>query len=762
MAIGNLRDKVSASDLDMVKNKRNPPEYEEGFGVGGEDEVGDDLGFDDISFDDAGGNFDFGGGGSGGIDTGDWGGSGGGDNWGGSGGGDNWEGMNNLIPGTGNIPGGVGQGTSQPEIKPTAIDKALDVVSEKAEEGLSATGRLFSEAISGVKKRTADDLAYLGRNYILAGGIALAVGIVCGIIGSIFSVPTLGFHRIGLHGIFCGGSTVAAGMAMMGCAVARIAKNDGVNDMDVSQLPDLGDIEKEDSTNEYEDNLDEVLSSLLGDDEEEDNLGFDDEEHEEDEDSFVPHSFLDDEEEIEEEKEEVVEQRDPREIIESISSNQYISRETLVNTFKQILATNTPGFSDRTELDPDSEEFQQIEALCLSAFASLLKVDDFEEINTEIERIVDTYFCYEIKMRRVKGLTKTEDIARELENFFRESSTDFTVVAKVDIEGNFYKIILTKGVDAVVTFGDCLQLDEVYKYFIDKKRLLPLIAGIDEYGKPMLVDGKNFPQTIIAGKPRSGKSWYVLSLLMPLMLFNTPEQVQLCIIDPKESTLFKTMSLMPHVCGLHDGSNIIQIMTDIIEREGARRKKLLADNRCEDIWALWEKGIQVPILYLVIDEVMTIKGNLGADFKEFLRLLMVILSQLPSQGIFLMMVPHRSQGIIDKTNRTMIGYACAIRADSEVVKETLDLKAWDRPLIKQGDMAIKMVGEGEAKFAKGVAMDTSDNKNTELLINAARVFYKMGVDIPDMSNIGSGFNRDEDYIREELATEGKRVQFDFD
>ena len=36
----------------------------------------------------------------------------------------------------------------------------------------------------------------------------------------------------------------------------------------------------------------------------------------------------------------------------------------------------------------------------------------------------------------------------------------------------------------------------------------------------LLADAKYYDTMLIAGKPRSGKSWYVLSILMSLMLFN--------------------------------------------------------------------------------------------------------------------------------------------------------------------------------------------------------------------------------------------------
>jgi len=317
----------------------------------------------------------------------------------------------------------------------------------------------------------------------------------------------------------------------------------------------------------------------------------------------------------------------------------------------------------------------------------------------------------------------------------------------------------------VVTFGDVFKLQYCKEFFLDKKNKLPMITGITELGKVILDDAKNFDTMLIAGKPRSGKSWYVLSVLMSLMLFNSPEDVQFIIVDPKKSNLFQTMALMPHVMGLHDDSNILAILDDIIEVEAQRRKKLLNDNKCDDIWALRSKGINLPILYLVIDEYMTVIGKLDEDKdkrKEFDNKIRILISQLPSQGIRLIFVPHRATGVVDKTNRTMLQFTAAVRADKETVEDTLGIQKWDRALTKPGDIAIKTSSMQGGIYIKGAALTTTDEENTKLIESAAKVFYKMGVDIPDMKAMRVAYNRNENHIKEELGASGNRVQFNAD
>ena len=133
---------------------------------------------------------------------------------------------------------------------------------------------------------------------------------------------------------------------------------------------------------------------------------------------------------------------------------------------------------------------------------------------------------------------------------------------------------------------------------------------------------------------------------------------------------------------------------DIIENEGERRKKLLKNNECDDIWGLRRKGIRLPILYLVIDKVITVMGNLRAQDpkkeKEFNQKLKILISELPFVGIRLIFIPHRATGLVDKTNRAMLQFIAAVRSARDEIEEGLGVTKWYRGLTKPGDMAIKM------------------------------------------------------------------------
>lgn len=724
MAIGDIRGKVSSRDIDKIRDKRNPPEYEPGFEP-------DDL---DLEFSDL---FDS-------LEDLDIGGPVGGSPFGSSSGSPFGE---RLIGSSfsGGSPFGITYATGQDKkIEPSTFDKAID----KSGEALEASGKLLMELVKSVRSKNAEDIGYYARNLILTSLVMIIVGVALGIIGVFSGIPVLLIYKLPMHVIVAGALTLGTGIITIASSAVYILNNKGDNR------------EVESSNNDIDFEIDEEDLFELSDDA--------DDEYAKDLDKLIDELLEDMPEARDNKSEDYIKKTSDgipgEKLIENIQREAMLNREILFRNLRGMFPTNTPDYNYRKEIESDSDEFIYIETIALKALAAAAK-KELEDIESRLESLYETMFCYELRLTRVKGLNKLDDVEREMTAYFREDSDDMSVSSEVLLEGDFYKIIINKGLTKIITVGDIIRSKEAEEFFLDEGNALPLIVGIDLKGKPVLADAKYFDTVLIAGKQRSGKSWHVLSFIITLMSFNTPEDIQFLIIDPKKSNLFKTMSLMPHVCGVHDDSNILGILKDIIESEGERRKKLLVDNGCDDIWELREsKGIKLPVFYIVIDEIMTVMANLGINEDDFSELCKVIISQFPSLGIRLLIVPHRAQSVVDKTIRSLISYAAVICGDKEVVLETLDIKKWNIPLINKGDAAIRIQGERKEMFVKSVAVSTSNPKNREIIRDLAIAFYKMGVYVPDMSSIGIGYNRDEHYIKEELKrqTDGYMVQYDLD
>lgn len=745
MGLTDLSGKLDSSDVKKVKMKRNPPEYESGYD-GGIDVSDDssDAAFDDL-FSDIGND----GGSNGGIVF----------DMNGSSNGIDGNSMNMGMDMNGGISSifGDNQNNNVPqEVQKDRFDKAVDA----SLDGMVSTGKVLKETIFSFKNRTADDVGYLGRNFILVGVIVASAGFFVRLIQAIGNLKLLNgfFSNLGFSGL----ELVSFGLIAMGVSALYLENNPEAK-RTLDDIPDIKD--NESNFGDYEDNINDLLDEMFDmedeDSDEDDEYDFSSNDESGEDDFNLDDLTMDNSSDFDEtangNKE--VKEVDYTKALENINSNQLVNRALLFNTWKNVLVKNTPNFADRKEIDPDSEEFSLYETVCIKALANASK-KEIDEIDSHLDRMEDSMSSTDLYVKRIKANPKKEDIAKEIEFYLKDSETDDSVSATVNIVGDFYKITVIKKNSNIVTIGDALQNKEVSDFFEDAGNKIPMIIGINLKGEVVYEDAKGYNAMMITGRPRSGKSWFVLATLLQMMMFNPPSLCEFVIVDPKESTLFATLSLMPHVIGLHNDKNILEIMKDIIDNEGERRAKILKDNRCDNIWDLRKKGIELPILYLVMDEVITIKENLGSASKEFDGMLQVLISKLPYVGIRVLFIAHRAQGIIGKTSRAMLDYSVSVMGRPEEVDETLDTKNFPIRLINAGEMGVKTAKMKDAIFARSVAVTPSDIENEKFIKMVASGFYKMGVEIPENVCLEIAYNRDETKVRQELENGNKTIQYD--
>lgn len=740
-----LKGKVSEADKEATYAQSNPPEFENGFEGTSDSSTGGDGDFSSLSSD-----FDF---------SGDSGSSGGFGNDAGGFGGDSGGFGSFDSGGFGGFGTTSGALTTQQEAKPDTMDKAVDY----SAESIAALGRMLVDFFKSIKLRNYDDWAYIGTKMLYIGAGISGASIVAFIIGLFSGFTPFRFTNAPLSGLTWGIFTGSSGLACLAAmALLKVRAGDFGATESAASIPDVSDSVPDSmgldngfdfASDDNSSSTDSLMNSILsgGDD------TTDESDEKEDDTDDLSSLFA---------KDEPKEKLNAREMVDRLQEvDGGLTRPVLVDRLMPLFPTNTPDFANMKELDLDGDEALTIRTLLKQALASACGKEE-DEITLNVTRIQSTEFCYIINFERHKSINKDPDKFKdEIVNFFKGSVDDNSVSVDVKILGKEYECILSKGVSAVITMGDCFKKKEVVDYIKDPKHKLPFIMGVDELGKVYMGDAKDYPSLLIVGMSRSGKSWYVNSFITALATFNTPEDIQFLIIDPKESLLFKTVALLPHCCGLHNNANILNILDDVLNKEAPRRKQLLADERCETIWDLRKKGIQLPYLYIVIDEVMTVIKSLQADGrdKDFLNTIIQIITQLPSLGIGVLMVPHRAQGVVDKTTRGQMHFRAAVRASDEVVKETLDITKFDRALINPGDIALRTSNLPKPIFVKGTGITLSDEDNIQLIANIARAFYKMSVELPDMETLGCGYNRDTERVKEELrVTLGKKEQFDLD
>lgn len=708
-----IKMEASERDLETMRDKRK--EYEDGY----EDDGDGDGGDDDMSYDDDDSAFDSD------FDSGSS-----------SYGEDSYDSDNYGSDSYGSDSYGD-YGDKPKEKKPDPIDQAMNSAIEGTIKAFGAFGRVMIDTVKSFKNRTANDIGLLSKDTMKVGILLFFVGFLIGTIGTFAGSSGMGLTGVPAQIILAG--IIVIGSSIIGLTFPAYLIQTGRGRNYSSSSEDESE-ECEEEENDYEDNED---------------VQFEDDECTE--------------EEPEEEEEETIEslsdmledvpEYEPEEHLNEIPANIGVcTRALLVELMGAYLPKNTPSFAKRVEIKEDDPKFETLDVLVMKAVASAAGVD-FEDLDTSKYRLCrayDTLFTYELYVRRYKKLNNLTKLEEEVVSYFRDGAEDATVTATAVLDGDYYKIMVSKGEQHTVTLGDILGDEKIKEFYKSDKNALPACIGLTILGVPITRDCKMYDTMLIAGKPRSGKSWFTFSILLQMMMFNTPEDLQVIIIDPKKSPLLNMLGLLPHVCGVHTEEKILRILDDLINKEGERRARLMADNKCNTLWDLRKRGIKLPVIYIFIDEFMTIVNGICKDKENKEQLdnyLNILISKLPYTGIRLMFVPHRAAGVVNKTQRTMIQFNAAVRAENEVILETLGIKKFNTPLVMPGDTAIKMSGDPKEMFVKGTAIGRTDDENSRICINVAKAFYKMGLDIPDMRSIGYGFNRDERAVKEELGLE---------
>lgn len=106
----------------------------------------------------------------------------------------------------------------------------------------------------------------------------------------------------------------------------------------------------------------------------------------------------------------------------------------------------------------------------------------------------------------------------------------------------------TVGIEVPRNPREIIYLDEVLSAneFKDSKNKLPICMGKDAYGEPLVVDLASMPHMLVAGATGAGKSVFVNTMLVSLLVKKSPDQMKLILIDPKQLELALYASL-PHL-----------------------------------------------------------------------------------------------------------------------------------------------------------------------------------------------------------------------
>lgn len=239
----------------------------------------------------------------------------------------------------------------------------------------------------------------------------------------------------------------------------------------------------------------------------------------------------------------------------------------------------------------------------------------------------------------------------------------------------------------IVTFNSVYLSPE----FQQSKFPLALILGKDTSGASVIANLVDMPHLLVAGTTGSGKSICLLSMIVGLILKNTPQSLKLILIDPKILE-FSCFDNSPHL--------LLPVITDMNKAtdsllwcvaEMKRRYHILKENNVKDIdvYNSKNKSDLLPRIAIFIDEF----SDLFLTNPDVENLIVRIAQKARTAGIHLVIATQRPcSEVITGLIKANIPARIALKTTSKINSNIVLDQSGSELLLGNGDM---LVGEGD-------------------------------------------------------------------
>ena len=310
---------------------------------------------------------------------------------------------------------------------------------------------------------------------------------------------------------------------------------------------------------------------------------------------------------------------------------------------------------------------------------------------------------------------------------------------------------------------------------------LTFAVGKDISGRAVVANLAKMPHLLIAGTTGSGKSVMSNTLITSLLYRNSPSDMKLIIVDPKQVEMAQYQDI-PHLLTpiITQTDKALSAMKWAVG-EMERRYSLMAEERVKNIADYNakmaksedkdEKEGKMPYIVIIIDEMADLMMMAGKD----LEMLIVRIAQKGrAAGIHLVLATQRPEvkvitGLIKANIPGRIAFAVGSQMDSRIM---LDQGGAEK-LLGKGDMLLlttEMMGKPR-RIQGAWASDDDINKVTDFLRNQRAPQYNdevvaqpvaikgMGGDVGGMDGLGRRFDPQDPIVRKAVEISLSKGKF---
>lgn len=261
-----------------------------------------------------------------------------------------------------------------------------------------------------------------------------------------------------------------------------------------------------------------------------------------------------------------------------------------------------------------------------------------------------------------------------------------------------------------------------------EKFLCNIPFGKDISGQLVHANVKDFPHMLVAGTTGSGKSIFMHSTILALIMRNTPYQLKLLLIDPKKVEMSYYREIPHLLCpNISEPRKALVAMKKLVD-EMQRRYNLFEQNRVRDIkeFNAFAKanGIEpLPVIVVCVDEY----ADLSDDCKEIRDPVVRIAQKARSAGIHLIIATQRpSVDVIDGVIKANISTHVALMVSSFADSSVIIGESGAEKLLGNGDMIVDCasISKTSKPRVQGCFVDTPEiNRVTDYLRKQSAPLY---------------------------------------
>lgn len=260
---------------------------------------------------------------------------------------------------------------------------------------------------------------------------------------------------------------------------------------------------------------------------------------------------------------------------------------------------------------------------------------------------------------------------------------------------------------------DIVSIREILenKNFSLHRSKLALAVGKNINGDFIVGDLAKMPHLLIAGQTGSGKSVGMNGFILSLLFKNTPSELRMIMVDPKQVELgiYDNIPhlLTPVITAPDKAINALRWSVAEMERRLGVFKKIHARNLEE----FNEKSDQKePYIVVIIDELADLM--MSGNKKEIEQMIVRLAQKARAAGIHLIVATQRPSvdvitGLIKANVPTRIAFTVASQVDSRTILD----QSGAEDLLGRGDMLYSLTGENMVARIQGVLVETEEVEN---------------------------------------------------